>query len=187
MIFNRLALLVIALLAVTCIASACWQIPSRGALIDFESEKDMDKLFWRCETWFEQNSRNAPQGKYWLKAQLPPGQYPGVRFERLPSNWRGYKAISFWAWAPGKAGEKLHLRMDDSQAGPGYDDRFNKIFTLADQPKRYCTNITNPKNRKLNTGHITLLLVFLYNQPTPTTLFLDDFRLVNDCEKVSDE
>ena len=144
----------------------------------------MDRLFWRCKTWFERSSRNAPSGEYWLKAELPSGKYPGVRFDKLPSNWRGYKAISFWAWAPGKAGEKLHLRVDDNQASPGYEDRFNRIFTLGDEPKQYCTRITNPKNRKLDLGHITLLMVFLYDQNTPTRLYLDDFRLQNDCKKI---
>ena len=162
----------------------CELPPKNGRVIDFEQESDMDKLIWRCGTWFER-VEGAPQGHYWLRAQLPAGQYPGVRFFEFPANWLGYGGIAFTAFAPGKAGEKLHLRIDDQDAGPGYNDRFNRIFTLGETPQRYCVPTQEirdyPEKRAMRLHKIKLIMVFLYEQQTPTELFLDDFRLVDKC------
>jgi hypothetical protein len=184
LIFNRPKIrcvwFVIAVLLLA-VLPACDRVPEGGGLFDFENEQQLSKIIWRCKTWIERATQNPPQGAYWLKVELQPDKYPGVRFAHIPKNWKGYGGLAFWAYAPGKAGQSLHLRIDDKNSGPGYDQRYNRIFTLEDSPKRFCAPLDQDPHSPVDFGKVKLLMVFLYDQKTPTTLFLDDFRLVKSC------
>lgn len=180
MIFrNRKKIGLLFILSVLVCLFCCGQRPAGGLLFDFESEDDLAGLFWRCRTWVQISSENAPVGDGWLKAELQPGQYPGIRFQGFPPDWSGYGGLSFKAEVPEKHGQNLYVRIDDKESGPGYNDRFNMIFELKQGAKRYCAPFG--KNPPIRLGKIKLLMIYLYKQETPSVLFIDDIRLVKNC------
>jgi predicted MPP superfamily phosphohydrolase len=155
--------------------------PERGVLFDFESEAELNLLDWTCQKWFERSTEHATSGTYSLKITLPPGQYPGVNFARLYSDWSNYRFLKMDLHNPAEDTFTFHVRIDDEKSGWKYADRFDMNFEV-----KKGTNMisiptdamkTNLNPRPLNLKNIKRFMVFVPDNQKKKVLFVDNIRL----------
>jgi hypothetical protein len=150
-------------------------------LFDFESLDELKRLNWECHKWFELSKDHVTSGRYSLKVTLPPGQYPGISFKELASDWSSYSFFKLDIFNP--SGEKIpfHIRIDDHQSGWEYADRFDKDFELIPGANSIIIPTssikTNLNPRYLNLKKIERLICFVPNNQKPIDLYLDHIRL----------
>jgi predicted MPP superfamily phosphohydrolase len=152
-----------------------------SVLFDFESEEEIKRLNWECHKWFELSEENATSGKYALKVTLPPGQYPGINFHEIRSNWSEFRYLKMDVFNPDNERINFHVRIDDNKSGVEYANRFHTNFEL----KRGINQIsipvdsirTNIYHQPLNLKRIKRMIVFLMNNTKPRELYIDNIRL----------
>jgi predicted MPP superfamily phosphohydrolase len=150
-------------------------------LFDFESDSDLKRLNWECHKWFELSEENATSGKYSLKASLPSGQYPGISFQEIPTDWSRGKYLKMDVFNPSKEDLTFHIRIDDSKSGWEYADRFDMNVEM--KPKMNHLSIptdsikTNVRSRPLNLKSIKRMMVFIPDNPKPREIYIDYIRL----------
>jgi hypothetical protein len=150
-------------------------------LFDFESEEDLKRLNWECGKWFELSEKNATSGKYSLKIILPPGKFPGINFQEIREDWSKSKNLKMDAFNPSEDQFKFHVRIDDSQSGWEYANRFDIDFEL--KPGMNHISIpadsirTNLHRRPLDLKRIKRMMVFLLSTHQRRELYLDNIRL----------
>ncbi len=150
-------------------------------LYDFETEDELNQLNWECHKWFERSKENATSGEYSLKVYLPPGQYPGILFRGIRTDWSKFRYLKMDVFNPSEEEYNFHIRIDDQQSGWEYANRFDADFLL----KPGLNHISIPTSlMKTNLGHRSLdlkqvkgMMVFLINSPKPRQFFLDHIRL----------
>ena len=155
--------------------------PKNLKIFDFESEEELARLNWECHKWFELSDEHATSGRYSLKAVLPPGQYPGIDFKGLRTDWSEFRYFKMDVFNPSREGFKFHIRIDDNNSGYEYTERFDVDFDL----KHGMNNISIPIDSiRTNLNHAPLdlrdlgrLLVFIPDNPKPRELYLDNIRL----------
>jgi len=150
-------------------------------LFDFESPADLKRLNWECHKWFELSKDHATSGKYSLKVSFPPGQYPGINFKEIQSDWSRYAYLKMDIFNPSKETIQFHIRIDDHKSEWEYANRFdtevglkpglNPISIPTDSIK------TNLYARSLNLKKIDRLIVFIPNNLKPRELYIDNIRL----------
>jgi hypothetical protein len=158
-------------------------IDSRNSriLIDFESEEELQQLNWECHKWFELSKENVTSGNHSLKVTLPPGQYPGIVFENLRTDWSDSKFLRMDVFNSSPEQVKFHIRIDDHKSGWEYADRFDINFAL----KTGMNNIsvptdtirTNIHSRPLNLKKIKGMMVWMPSNDKTRELYLDNIRL----------
>lgn len=150
-------------------------------LADFESDSDLDHFHWTCHTLFALASEHATQGKYALKLDLFPSEYPGLRPELEKKNWSSYKSLSLDVYNPQSETVHLAVRIDDRADAPDYADRFNHEFELNPGANKvtipFDELVTSGTKQKLNLGAIQQLLFFLVDPKEKKELFFDYIRL----------
>jgi predicted MPP superfamily phosphohydrolase len=154
---------------------------SNGILFNFESDSDLEKLNWECHKWFELTEENATSGKYSLKVSIPPGQYPGISFQKIKRNWSDARYFGMDVFNPSEERVTFHVRIDDNKSGWEYADRFDINFEL----KQGLNHIliptdsirTNIRHRPLNLKRIERMLVFIPNNPKRREVYIDNIRL----------
>jgi hypothetical protein len=152
-----------------------------NVLLDFESDEDLKRLNWECHKWFELSEENATSGKHSLKVSLPPGQYPGINFEKVKKNWSEENYFGMDVFNPSEERITFHIRIDDNKSGWEYADRFDINFEL----KQGINHIsiptdsirTNIHHRPLNLKRIERMMVFIPNNSKKRELFIDNIRL----------
>jgi len=156
--------------------------PNRSKTIfDFERPEELQKLNWECHKWMELTRKGTTSGKSALKVSLPPGQYPGLTFEKIPSDWSGARYFKMDVTNPEAQAVKFNLRIDDNRSGREYADRFDKTFIL--KPGLNSLVIptadirTNLYPRPLNLKKIDRFLVFIPSNPARRDLYIDHIRL----------
>ena len=154
---------------------------SNSILFDFESDEDLKRLNWECHKWFELSEEHATSGKHSLKVSLPPGQYPGINFEKVRKNWSEGNYFGIDVFNPSEERITFHIRIDDNKSGWEYADRFDINFEL----KQGINHIsiptdsirTNIHHRPLNLKRIERMMVFIPNNSEKRELYIDNIRL----------
>jgi hypothetical protein len=159
---------------------------ARGAinsqiLIDFESEEELQQLNWECHKWFELSKENVTSGRHSLKVTLPAGQYPGIDFHNLRTDWSESKVLRMDVFNPSLENVKFCIRIDDHKSGWEYANRFDMNFLLNPGMNNISVPTdrirTNIHSRPLNLGKIKRMMVFIAHNAKTRELYLDNIRL----------
>lgn len=151
-------------------------------LFDFETDQELDRLSWACRVIYARDQQHATRGRYSLRVEVYPDDYPGFKTTDFRTDWRGYARLEIDVFNPLDEGISLAYRMDDRQDGPPHADRANGSFFLEPGPNALHMDLaslrTSGTNRPLAVGHVHGLYLFLVRPAHPVTLFLDNIRLV---------
>jgi hypothetical protein len=99
-------------------------------LNDFEADSDLDQMLWKCRTLFSLSDEYATHGRYSLKMELFPSEYPGFHPMLSQKDWRGYRALCFDIYNPADEELEITVRIDDRKESREYADRYNGRFKL---------------------------------------------------------
>lgn len=152
-----------------------------SVLFDFESESDLDRLNWECRKWFELSEKHATSGKYSLKATLPPGEYSGIHFQEIESDWSKGSHFKMDLYNPERDAMTFHIRIDDHKSGWEYANRFDLNFKLI--PGMNSISIptnsirTNINHRPMNLKRIKRMMVFIPDNRQKREIHIDHIRL----------
>jgi len=150
-------------------------------LFDFESDSDLEGLSWECHKWFERSETHVTSGKYSLKVMLPPGQYSGFNFRKVPKDWPESNFLKVDIYNPFQERFNFHIRIDDHKSGWEYANRFDKNFELKPGINHLTIPThsirTNIHKRPLNLKKIECLIVFLPDNPKKREIYIDNIRL----------
>ncbi len=150
-------------------------------LFDFESNEELNQLDWECHKWFELSEENATSGKYSLKVSLPPGQYPGIHFQKIRTDWSGAHYLRMDVFNPANERVNFHIRIDDRKSGLEYANRFDADFELKQGLNQISIPVdsirTNLHHHPLNLKRIKQMIVCLTNNTKRKELYLDNIRL----------
>ena len=149
--------------------------------LDFESDSELNGLNWQCGKWFERSQEHATSGEYSLRVELPPGQYPGIRFNGIKKDWSENKYLKMDVFNPSKEQLVFHIRIDDLKSGWDYAKRFDYNFALKPGMNHLSLSTdsikTNAGQRPLELKNIERFMVFIPNNRQRIELFLDNIRL----------
>jgi hypothetical protein len=150
-------------------------------LLDFESDKQLDELGWKCGTSYERSHEYAVSGRYSLKMEMYPRvTWPGFS-KIVKTSWAGYDDLSFNIFNPTPNPIQISYRIDDRHGNPPYTDRANGRFLLKPGPNTIRLNLkelkTSDGKRHLDLSKICSFLLFLHNPQEKITLYLDDLIL----------
>ena len=152
-----------------------------NVLFDFESELDLERLNWECHKWFELSEEHATSGRYSLKAVLPAGQYPGINFREIRSDWSKFRYFKMDVFNPANVKINFHIRIDDNQSGVEYANRFDTNFELKQGINQISIPVdsirTNLHHHPLNLKQIKRMIVFIHNNTKNRELYIDNIRL----------
>lgn len=166
------------------IASSCTSKPPFS--FDFEREKDLDELGWRCRTLFTLSEEHATSGGRSLKVEFYPDRsggeenYPGLSLAGFDPDWSERRNLVFDVYNPAAAPVHLGLRIDDAD-NPPYADRFNER-RIIDAGENHVViplgaMVTSGTKRALRTGRIQSVILFLANPQERHTLYFDRITL----------
>jgi hypothetical protein len=150
--------------------------------LDFERDADLDALQWECRHVYERARAHASHGEWALRADLPPGEYPGVEIARPPRDWSMFDALRFRVYVEGDRPLEATLRIDDDRPCTEFDDRANLPVHLVPGandvriPVRAVAQ--GPRARLLNVRQVRRMILYLSASDRREVLDLDDFRLV---------
>ncbi len=151
-------------------------------LNDFESDADLDTLFWQCRTVYSLSDKNVTHGKASLRLDIYPAPYPGLRLllNDQQRDWRGYGKLSLDVVNPGQKTLKLNYRLDD-KANPTYDDRVNGSVMLRPGLNRITLGLlslrTSGTKRPLDVRRVNAVLFFLSSPVEKISIYVDFIRL----------
>jgi hypothetical protein len=151
-------------------------------LLDFESDKDLDRVHWRCHTLLSVSDEHATHGKKSLKLELYPSGYPGFNPDLAKKDWRGYSSLCLDFFNPGKEDIRITVRIDDKEGSDDYADRYNRSFLMQPGINHLViplnSLITSGTNRALNLRKIHRYLFFMVNPTQKVVLYVDNIRLI---------
>ncbi len=150
-------------------------------LYDFEDERDLDRIVWRCHDRFALSEAWAASGRRSLRCDLPRETYPGVRFVDFESDWSGYETLSLHIRNEGDDALDLVVRVDDPDSGEELEERYNGRFDVPPGESRIEIALRDvragPEGRELDLSRIRLFMVFLRGSENPPVLYLDRIAL----------
>jgi len=159
---------------------ACTEKPR--FFFDFEADKDLDDLVWKCKTLFRISDQHATSWSRSLKVLLYPDpdntgeHYPGIGFNRFNPDWSSYSSLCFDAFNPEEKALSLVVRIDDCK-NPDFPDRYNKAIILVPGANHVSlplnSLITSGTKKRLNLARIEGVMLFLSNPKERHTIFLD--------------
>jgi|GEM_PF-1339391 len=161
----------------TSIASSQYQL----ILLDFESDKQLDDLGWKCGTNYERSQEHATSGRHSLKMEMYPGvTWPGFS-KVIKNSWAGYDNLSLNIFNPAADPLQISYRIDDRRENPPYADRVNGRLQLKAGANTIRLNLkklkTSDGKRHLDLSKICSFLLFLHQPQKKITLYLDDLIL----------
>ncbi len=150
-------------------------------LLNFESDKQLDELGWKCGTNYERSQEHVTSGRYSLKMEMYPRViWPG--FSKIIKNsWAGYNYLSLNIFNPAPDPIQISYRIDDRRETPPYADRANGRFLLKPGTNTIILNLkelkTSDGKRHLDLSEICSFLLFLHQPQKKITLYMDDLIL----------
>jgi len=177
------AALLPALLAAAALAAGCGFLdrPAVRVLFDFEKESDLDHVWWSCPDLYSLTTEHASSGERALRCDLGTGDYPGVRFRDLHSDWTGYDRLAFTIRQGSADTLTLVVRIDDADSGEDFHNRYNGRFPLPPGASEILVPLEEvrraPKDRQLDLSRVERLVLFLYRPGRPPVLWIDHLRL----------
>jgi len=146
----------------------------------FESRFEMDRWGGK-DSEISLSTSHATNGRYSLKADLLPGEYPGISLNYLKRDWQGYDRLAFDVFLEGNSSLRITVRINDKDHNDEYDDRYNKSFVLDPGSNEVVIDLKEvkvaPKGRNMDMGNIVNTCIFSYHLAEPRTLYFDNFRL----------
>lgn len=163
-----------------CSISCLRTTPHQFVLADFESEGDLDSIYWKCYTLFSLSVKNVTHGTKALRIELYPSDYPGLSFKLAKNDWTMYKTLSFDIYNP-TTEIPLKVRIDDRLNHPNYDDRYNNTFYLKHGSNPITIQlkdlVTSGTDRMLDLENIYRFLIFMSHPQEKTVLYIDYVHL----------
>jgi len=157
------------------------RIDQSGKLFDFESEKEFEYLDWKCHEWFELSDKHATSGKYSLQVTLPPGQYPGIYFKDIESDWSRYRDFKMDVFNPEGESFTFHIRIDDQKGGWKYEDRYDRNYIIQKGMTRISIPLESVKAnitpRSLDLKSIERVMFFIPGNNKKREFYIDNIRL----------
>ena len=151
-------------------------------LSDFENYLDITR--WKDRERLSRVREPVSQGNYSLKVSLTTEQYSGASLTCFPEDWTGAKALGFSVFNP-EAPVRLSYRVHDKDHRGNrqtYDNRYNGRSILKTGWNKIVIDMkeieNGPEFRKLNLRHIQNFTLFVSNQPSVRTIYVDEVRLV---------
>ncbi len=150
-------------------------------IYDFEDEKDLQGLGWRCHTWYQRSRQHVTHGRFSLEVQMyPPETYPGFFMADLKGSWKGTRTIRLDIFNPAKRPLPVTFRIDDV-INPPYEDRINERILLKNGMNYVVLDFsrltTSGTGRHLDTAHVCAFMFFIASPSRPVTIFIDNIRL----------
>jgi hypothetical protein len=160
----------------------CRHEPDELTLFDFETDADLNQIYWKCHTLFSISSEHATSGTKSLKMELYPSTYPGFAGRLSRNNWSGYKTLCFDIYNPNEDRVSITVRIDDRKEYPDYEDRYNEAFALSLGSNHVEIPLdplsTSSSKRRLDTRHIERFLIYAVNPGHKIVFYLDSIRLI---------
>jgi hypothetical protein len=149
-------------------------------LFDFESEAELDQLYWNCHTLYSLSNDHATHGLRSLKMELFPSDYPGLIPMLSVTDWRRYGEFCFDVYNPSEQSLRLGVRIDDREDYPDFADRYNKNFEVKKGANHIPleTLTTSASRRRLNLSKIHRMFIFVNHPMEKTILYIDDMKLL---------
>ncbi len=157
----------------------CWII------YDFESQRELSGLIYKCHTWFELDRCYATHGSKSLRLEMyPPEEYPGLSLGDLKGPWKNVRQIKLDIYNPEENDITLTMRIDDRDDDPPYGDRINERLLIHPGLNHVVLDLkrllTSGTGRRLVPRKICAFMIFLTHPRAPVTIFVDNIRL---CEE----
>jgi len=150
-------------------------------LFDFESDRELDNVRWKCHTLLNLSDEHATHGMKSLKLELFPSAYPGLNPVLDKKDWRGYNSLCLDLFNPDNENKKIVMRIDDKEDADDYADRYNMSFLLRPGMNNIViplnSLITSGTNRQLDLRKIYKYLFFMVNPTQKAVLYVDHIRL----------
>lgn len=151
-------------------------------IYDFEEDKDLDGLGWKCHTWYERSRKHATHGSFSLKVEMyPPETYPGLGILDFRGSWKDVKMVRLDIFNPGAEPVFLTFRIDDRRDDPPYSDRVNMRVELHPGMNSLTLDFarlrTSGTGRLLHVAAVCAFMVFIVSPREPVTIFVDNIRL----------
>jgi len=151
---------------------------------DFETDKELDRVHWKCHALFSISGEHATHGSRSLRLELFPSKYPGWAPMLAENDWREFKSLCFDLYNPQKRDIRVTVRIDDSEDYPDYVDRLNQSLVLRPGLNRIRMPLndlrTSGTDRRLDLDKIFRFLLFMVNPKEKVVLYLDYVRLEGD-------
>jgi hypothetical protein len=161
---------------------ACEKTSDPWVLFDFESEKDLDRMHWKCFTLPAIASRHATHGEKALRIELFPSDYPGWYPKLDVRDWRGYRALRIDVFNPGSETFSITVRIDDRKKNPGYPDRHQAVFDLTPGANPIEIDLTRLQTsgtrRPIELESIHRFMIYTVSPREKKILYLDWIRLL---------
>lgn len=144
----------------------------------FERSRWMDPRQLRVETEIVRHGNRS------VRVQLSTAKYSGVSLFHFPGDWRGYRTLHVSVYNPSQQDLELHSRVHDTfhrVSGAGFHDRFNQQYTLSPGWHDLVIPLEAvekaPRERSMDMSRIEGFSLFVVQQPSPLSLYLDHVYL----------
>jgi len=163
---------------------SCQQDFKEIVLFDYESDKELDQLYWSCHVLYSVSNDHATHGSKSLKLELFPSDYPGMIPVLAVKDWRDYREFCFDVYNPSEQVVQLWVRIDDRKNYPDSNDRYENKFVLKEGNNHISipleSLITLGSNRHLDLAKIHRLFIYVHHPIKKTTLYVDYILLKKD-------
>lgn len=151
-------------------------------IFDFEKERELDLLHWKCGTMMKRDTHHATSGQYSLRLEMYSNdEYPGFRAGIIES-WDGAGELLVDVYNPASSEMTLSYRIDDRKDNPPYVDRANGRLVIVPGENTLSLDLatmrTSGSGRHLDLDRICSLLFFVHRPDEKITLYLDNIRLL---------
>jgi hypothetical protein len=161
--------------------SNCNRDPNPRILYDFETDAELDHLYWNCHTLLTLSSDHATHGSKSLKMELFPSDYPGLTPLLDVTDWRSYTEFCFDLYNPSGKPVRLGVRIDDRKDYPDTGERYNRDFILKQGNNHIviplAAVIASGSKRHLNLATIRRVFIYMNHPVKRTTLYVDTISL----------
>jgi hypothetical protein len=161
---------------------SCKPNAKESIISDFESDSDLDRLFWSCHTLYSLKESYVSHGSRALKVDLFPSSYPGVSLKVQETDWSNFSELRFDVINPQRKKLPLTIRIDDTKDYPLWGERYNHTLLLEEGTNRIIiqlnTLLKSGSNKQLNLSNIQKMLIFSPHPDEKIVLYFDYFRLV---------
>jgi len=149
-------------------------------LSSFESYLEMQR--WSAKDAEISRSRShASHGRYSVRTDLAPEEFPGISLEYLMGDWQRYSTLSFDVFNPQDSSLAMVVRIHDRHHNNAYTDRFNSRFDLVPGSNTVVIDLKDvlraPTRREMDMGNIVNICIFSHNLTERRTVYFDHFRL----------
>ena len=171
-------------MAFYCIFVSCHAgAPADMMLFDFESDKELDSIQWKCHTLVSLSDEHATHGIKSLRMEFYPSDYPRLHPHLDLNDWKKFKKLCFDLYNPLTEDVSISVLIDDHTVYTEYPDRYNKDFIIKPGLNRltipFNTLITSGTHRALDLKKIYKLMIFMSHPAKKYVLYVDWIRLIS--------